>query len=122
MSTTEGGDGHDSKIVPISRETLNRLAQQLQDLFAQALREAVENRLDALSEKGQLVVELVADIADPAFRRSVHDILLTTKIASILAVLQYPPFELISEAEFQEMHAHLLSLQQRERRPPSEQQ
>ena len=79
-------------------------------IFAQALREAMHNRKDDLVGKGKTVAELVANIDSATFRTSLSEFLLWLKIDSLLAVLQEPPLEILTEAEYQEIHAYLVPI------------
>lgn len=117
MSTSDG-NGHKPGIHPISDEALNAFAERLQGILLVALREALQIRKDDLIGKEKTVADLVANIDDAVFRTNLSEYLLWLKIDVLLAGLQSPPLDLITEAEYQEMHTYLERLQERAQRFP----
>lgn len=116
--TKSEGNGHKSKVYPITDEALNAFAGQLQAILVQALREALDNRKDKLIGEGKTVADLVANIDDVTFRTTLGEYLLWLKIEVLLAGLQHPPLDIVTEAEYQEMKTYLARLQQRAQRFP----
>ena len=113
---TTAGNGHKPHVQPITDEQLTKLAEQMQGIFAQALREATDNRKGDLVGKGKTVADLVANIENAAFREGLKDFLLWLKIITLLGTLQDPTFDILTKAEYQELHDYLAYLQEQARR------
>lgn len=117
MANTEG-NGHTSKVYPITDEALNAFAAQLHGILVQALREALDTRKDKLIGEGKTVAELVANIDDVTFRTTLSEHLLSLKIEVLLTGLRRPPLDIVTEAEYQEIKDYLLQMKQRAQLPP----
>jgi hypothetical protein len=107
------GNGHRRDVYPVSQDALAKVIEQMHGIFAQALREGVQNRTDNLIGKGKTVAELVANIDNESLRSGVRDTLLLLKIDSLLAGLQHASLDLLNEVELQEIHTYLHSLHER---------